>query len=158
MDNNQLEFTRMVKKYQSVIYSVCLMYGNDAEETNDLMQEALIRLWKGFDSFRGESEMKTWVWRVTMNSCINQDQKKKRRRETHDIDLGNMLQVEAEEDSKQLKILYDRIHRLQPFDRALVLLWLDGTPYEDIGNIIGISTKNVSVKLMRIKEQLKKMK
>lgn len=158
MDNNQLEFTRMVKKYQSVFYSVCLMYGNDAEETNDLMQEALIRLWKGFDSFRGESEMKTWVWRVTMNSCINQDQKKKRRRETHDIDLGNMLQVEAEEDSKQLKILYDRIHRLQPFDRALVLLWLDGTPYEDIGNIIGISTKNVSVKLMRIKEQLKKMK
>lgn len=158
MDNNQLEFTRMVKKYQSVIYSVCLMYGNDAEETNDLMQEALIRLWKGFDSFRGESEMKTWIWRVTMNSCINQDQKKKRRRETHDIDLGNMLQVEAEEDSKQLKILYDRIHRLQPFDRALVLLWLDGTPYEDIGNIIGISTKNVSVKLMRIKEQLKKMK
>lgn len=158
MDNNQLEFTRMVKKYQSTIYSVCLMYGNDAEETNDLMQEALIRLWKGFDSFRGESEMKTWVWRVTMNSCINQDQKKKRRKETHDIDLGNMLQIEAEEDSKQLKILYDRIHRLQPFDRALVLLWLDGTPYEDIGSIIGISTKNVSVKLMRIKEQLKKMK
>ena len=158
MDNNQLEFTKMVKKYQSAIYSVCLMYGNDAEETNDLMQEALIRLWKGFDSFRGESEMKTWVWRVTMNSCINQDIKKKRRNETHSIDLGNLLRVEAEEDSKQLKILYDRIHRLPPFDRALVLLWLDGTPYEDIGNIIGISTKNVSVKLMRIKEQLKKMK
>lgn len=148
----------MVKTYQSTIYTVCLMYGNDAEETNDLMQEALIRLWKGFDSFRGESEMKTWVWRVTMNSCINQDQKKKRRKEVHDIDLGNMLQVEEEEDSKQLKMLYDRIHRLQPFDRALVLLWLDGTPYEDIGNIIGISTKNVSVKLMRIKEQLKNMK
>lgn len=158
MDNNQLEFTKMVKTYQSTIYTVCLMYGNDAEETNDLMQEALIRLWKGFDTFRGESEMKTWVWRVTMNSCINQDQKKKHRKEVHDIDLGNMLQVEVEEDSKQLKMLYDRIHRLQPFDRALVLLWLDGTPYEDIGSIIGISTKNVSVKLMRIKEQLKNMK
>lgn len=158
MVSNELEFTRMVRKYQSTIYSVCLMFGNDAEETNDLMQEALIRLWKGFDSFRGEAEMKTWIWRVTMNSCINQDQKKKRRRETHEVDLGNILHVEAEEDSKQLKMLYDRIHRLEPFDRALVLLWLDGTPYEDIGSIIGISTKNVSVRLMRIKEQLKKMK
>lgn len=158
MEDLQLEFTRMVKKYQNTIYSVCLMFGNDAEETNDLMQEALIRLWKGFHTFKGEADMKTWIWRVTMNSCINQDKKKKRRKETHEVDLGNLLSVESEEDSKQLKILYDRIHKLQPFDRAIVLLWLDGTPYEEIGVIVGITTKNVSVRLMRIKEALKKMK
>ena len=54
-------------------------------------------------------------------------------------------------------MLYDRIHRLNPFDRAIVMLWLEGTSYDEIGEIMGITTKNVSVRLLRIKEQLKKM-
>jgi RNA polymerase sigma-70 factor (ECF subfamily) len=56
-----------------------------------------------------------------------------------------------------VRLLYDRIHQLNPFDRAIVMLWLDGMPYDEIGEIIGITTKNVSVRLIRIKEQLKKM-
>ena len=48
-------------------------------------------------------------------------------------------------------------HRLNPFDRAIVLLWLENMSYEEIGAIVGISTKNVSVRLYRIKEELKKM-
>ena len=56
-----------------------------------------------------------------------------------------------------VRLLYDRIHQLNPFDRAIVMLWLDGMPYDEIGEIMGITTKNVSVRLIRIKEQLKKM-
>ena len=56
-----------------------------------------------------------------------------------------------------VRLLYDRIHQLNPFDRAIVMLWLDGMPYDEIGEIVGITTKNVSVRLIRIKEQLKKM-
>jgi RNA polymerase sigma-70 factor (ECF subfamily) len=54
-------------------------------------------------------------------------------------------------------MLYKRIHRLKPFDRAIVLLWLEGMPYEEIASIVGITTKNVSVRLYRIKEELKRM-
>lgn len=67
------------------------------------------------------------------------------------------LFCDEDNDAKQIRQLYDRIHRLAPVDRAIVLLWLDNVSYEEIGQIIGISTKNVSVKLVRIKEQLKKM-
>ena len=54
-------------------------------------------------------------------------------------------------------MLYQRIHALKPFDRAIVLLWLKGVTYEEIGEIVGITAKNVSVRLYRIKEELKKM-
>ena len=60
--------------------------------------------------------------------------------------------------SRQVKLLHDRIQRLQPFDRAIVLLWLENISYEEIGQIVGISTKNVSIRLFRIREQLKNMK
>ena len=67
------------------------------------------------------------------------------------------LYEDRDEDSRQIKMLYERIHRLKPFDRAIVMLWLEGISYEGIGAIVGISTKNVSVRLVRIKEELKKM-
>ena len=60
-------------------------------------------------------------------------------------------------DTQQVDLLHQRISRLKPFDRAIVLLWLENLSYEEIGQIVGISTKNVSVRLFRIKEQLKQM-
>ena len=70
-----------------------------------------------------------------------------------DIDLFN----DDDSDSRQIRMLYDRINQLGPFDRAIVLLWLENMSYEEIGAVIGISAKNVSVRLVRIKEELKKM-
>ena len=62
-----------------------------------------------------------------------------------------------DDDTKQVDMLHQRISQLKPFDRAIVLLWLENLSYEEIGQIVGISTKNVSVRLFRIKEQLKQM-
>lgn len=71
-------------------------------------------------------------------------------------DHGYQPFEDKDENSRQIRLLYDRIHRLSPFDRAIVLLWLENMSYEEIGAIVGISTKNVSVRLYRIKEELKK--
>ena len=70
------------------------------------------------------------------------------------IDLYN----DRDSDTMQIKQLHDRINRLGMFDRAIVMLWLENMSYEEIGSVVGISEKNVSVRLYRIKEQLKKMK
>lgn len=67
------------------------------------------------------------------------------------------LFTDTDEDTRQIQQLYRRINKLGIVDRAIILLWLENMSYEEIGQIIGISTKNVSVKLVRIKEQLKKM-
>ena len=156
MKTLETAFTQMIKEHKSTIYTVCFMFSKDSDEVNDLFQEVLINLWQGFASFEGKSKIGTWIWRVSFNTCISQERKKKRTSAiplTIGIDLFN----DKDDDTIQVKMLYDRIHRLKPFDRAIVLLWLEGMPYDEIASIVGITTKNVSVRLYRIKEELKQM-
>ena len=156
MKTLETAFAQMVKEHKNTIYTVCFMFSKDSDEANDLFQEVLINLWQGFASFEGKCKIDTWIWRVSFNTCISQERKKKRTSAiplTMGIDLFN----DKDDDTKQVKMLYDRIHRLNPFDRAIVLLWLEGMPYDEIAAIVGITTKNVSVRLYRIKEELKQM-
>lgn len=156
MKENERQFADIVRQHKSSIYSVCYMFAKDADEADDLFQEVLINLWKGMDSFRHESKINTWIWRVSFNTCISADRKKKRKKEVR-LSMDVNLFESPDEDSRQIRMLHERIHRLQPFDRAIVMLWLEGISYEEIGAIVGISVKNVSVRLVRIKEMLKQM-
>ena len=147
---------QMIREQKSTVYLVCYMFSKDSDEVDDLVQEVLINLWKGFARFEGRSDIRTWVYRVSLNTCISADRRRKRNRTlplTMDIDPFD----ENDADNRQTALLHRRISRLQPFDRAIVLLWLENLSYEEIGQIVGISTKNVSVRLVRIKEQLKSM-
>src|SRR5574344_1452119 len=158
MEPNEKEFAQVVREQKSTIYTVCYMFSKDNDEVNDLFQEILINLWKGFDSFEGRSDIRTWVYRVALNTCITIDRKKKRRRDKEaKVEMDINLYEDNDADTKQVKKLYERINKLGVFDRAIVLLWLEGMPYDDSGQIVGISPKNVSVKLVRIREELKNM-
>ena len=101
--------------------------------------------------------MKTWIWRVSLNTCLTFERKKKRSVETVPLNMDINLFTDTDDDTRQIQQLYRRINKLGVVDRAIILLWLENMSYEEIGQIIGISTKNVSVRLVRIKEQLKKM-
>lgn len=156
METLDTTFAQMIREHKSTIYTVCFMFSKDSDEVSDLFQEVLINLWKGYESFQNRSSVDTWIWKVSFNTCISYERKKQKRTIlplTMDINLFE----DKDEDSRQIRQLYDRIHRLKPFDRAIVLLWLENMSYEEIGAIVGISTKNVSVRLYRIKEELKKM-
>jgi RNA polymerase sigma-70 factor (ECF subfamily) len=152
----EAEFAQIVKANRSTIYTVCYMFSKDPDEIGDLFQETLINLWRGFASFKGKSEVSTWIWRVSLNTCISSERKKKLRR-TEPLSMELNVFDSRDEDNRQIQMLHSRIHRLQPFDRAIVLLWLENLSYEEIASIVGISVKNVSVRLFRIKEELKKM-
>lgn len=154
MNEKESQFTQIVREHKSTIYSVCYMFSSDQDEVNDLFQEVLIKLWQGFDKFEGRSEMRTWVYRVSLNTCISIDRKKKSRPATTILD-GVDLFDDSGGENHQLSLLHSRISQLPPFDRAIVLLWLENMSYEEIGAIVGISPQNVSVKLFRIKERLK---
>lgn len=157
MDTLELDFAQVVREHKGTIYTVCYMFSKDEDEVADLFQDILINLWKGFSKFRGESNIKTWIYRVSLNTCISSDRKKKRKGETVPLDMNINLFDDSQEDTKQIRMLQGRISRLGPFDRAIVLLWLENLSYDEIGAIVGISAKNVSVRLVRIREQLKNM-
>ncbi|MBR1957130.1 MAG: sigma-70 family RNA polymerase sigma factor [Bacteroidales bacterium] len=157
MDTLELDFAQVVREHKGTIYTVCYMFSKDEDEVADLFQDILINLWKGFSKFRGESNIKTWIYRVSLNTCISSERKKKRKGETVPLDMNINLFDDSQEDTKQIRMLQGRISRLGPFDRAIVLLWLENLSYDEIGAIVGITAKNVSVRLFRIKEQLRNM-
>lgn len=157
MENFELQFTKMVKEYRKTIYTVCYFFSKDTEEVNDLFQEILINLWKGFPKFRGESDIKTWIWRVSLNTCSNQKRKKDSRVQTVPLSMDIDLYNDDDQHSRQIQMLYDRINRLDVFDKAIILLWLENMTYQDIASVVGISTAAVTTRLFRIKEQLKSM-
>ena len=149
-------FERIIEAHKASIYSVCYMYAANKIEADDIFQEILINLWKGLKSFRGESELKSWVYRISLNTCISYQRKK--RVKTEPLDIAPEIFTTDSPAGRQTEQLRRRITRLDPMDRAIVLLWLEDMAYEEIGAIVGMSAKNVGVRLIRIKEKLKKQR
>ena len=157
MDNKEREFAQIVLENKRRIYTVCYMFSKDADEVNDLFQEILINLWKGLQSYEGDKFISTWVWRVSLNTCINYSKKQKRSIEKVPLDVNINLFEDMDDDSMQIRQLYDRINNLGYIDRSIILMWLENLSYDEIGSILGITANNVSVKLVRIREKLKSM-
>ena len=160
MESQKKYFEQLVNGNKDTIYTVCYMFSKDEDEVADLFQETLINVWKGMaKQDKQPANLRGWIYRVALNTCISSDRKKRRRPTvplTMDINLfGGSHESGTRE--RHAELLHQRISRLQPFDRAIVLLWLEDISYEEIGQIMGITAKNVSVRLFRIREQLKRM-
>lgn len=156
MNYKEEQFTHLVREHKSTIYTVCYMFSHDEDEVNDLFQETLINMWKGIDSFREESKISTWIYRVALNTCLLQERKKKKEVQKVPLTMNVNFFNDEDANSTQVRQLHQRISKLGLVDRAIVMMWLEGMSYDEIGAVMGISAKNVGVKLFRIKEQLKK--
>lgn len=158
MDNLEREFENVIKLHKNTIYTVCYMFSKDADEVAEMFQEISINIWRGFADFRGDSNIKSWIWRVCLNTCISTERKKQRVvKERIAWKIKSTAESSARSDSRQLRMLRERINMLDLFDRAIVLLWLENLSYEEIALLMGISVKNVSVRLVRIREKIKKL-
>ena len=147
METKEQRVSRVVEEYKRTIYTVCYMFSKDEDEVNDLFQEILIRLWQGFDSFEGKSDIKTWIYRVSLNYCLNYDKKQKRAGDRVELDMDIKPYEDNYEKSLQVKHLYKRINALGLVDRSVILLWLEGLSYDEIGAILGISVKTYRKKM-----------
>ena len=156
---SETEFEKLIYDNQGLIIKVCNIYGNNRHDKDDLFQDITINLWKGLDSFKGDSKLSTWIYKVSLNTAISRFRRKKFN--TVDIDQIHDLKtdppVHENEQEFQIKALYKAISKLKPVEKAIILLYLEEKSYDEIAGIIGISTKNVSVKLVRIKKKLEKI-
>ena len=156
-NDKEHQFELLVRQHKRTIYTVCYMFSHDKAEIDDLFQEILIRLWNGFETYEGRSDARIWIYRVALNTAINQDKKKRRRIETVPLTV-DIDPFEADNPkTEQVRKLHDLISQLELIDRSLILLWLEGISYDEIGAIIGITPNNVGVRLARIKEKLVQM-
>ena len=135
------------------------MYENDADVRDDLFQEIVLQLWKSFSTFRGESKITTWMYRIALNTAISGFRKRTRLVKTEDLrelhlNICDSAHDDREEDFQRLQWA---IRQLPEIERAMIMMALEEIPYEEIAETIGITQNNVHVRMNRIREKLKKL-
>jgi len=147
-------FLELIYRHQSIIHKICFVYCNNRADREDLQQEIILQLWKSLPSFRENAAFSTWMYRVALNTAINQT-----RRPGLLFDTSSSPDIPYDPSkfydlSEEILILYRAISQLRKVEKAIILLWLEEKTYEEIAESIGISVKNVSVKLVRIRTRL----
>jgi RNA polymerase sigma-70 factor (ECF subfamily) len=162
MENKEQEFQTIIKEYQHMIYRLCCSYIADDQIRKDLYQNILIRLWKGMDSFQNRSSIGTWVYRIAVNTSLDflrKELKSNARSKQVPIDDLNVADRSANQEdviinSERTQLMYKCINMLSFIEKTIISLYLEDLSYRQIAKIIGISEKNVSVKITRIKKKL----
>ena len=153
------KFISVIKTHQKLIYKVCYSYCSNQDHRKDLQQDILLQLWRSFSKFDGRVKMSTWIYRVALNTAISfyrKDQKHDHKTDVFDEQIISISDTEVElEKDENLALLLHFIEQLNEMDKALVLLYLDGNKYSEIGDVLGLSESNVATKLSRIKKKLK---
>ncbi len=133
------------------------MYADDSEHLKDLYQEVVANIWQGFDSYRNESKISTWIYRIAINTCVSYIRRNSKHSLLSRIDDNSIGIVdENTEHHMQLKTMYELISQLNRIDKAIIMLWLDEYSYEEIATFTGMSRNNVASRIHRIKERLVK--
>lgn len=125
--------------FAGIIIKLCRAYTNSQEDFEDYYQEVCLQIWKSKDNFREESEWSTWVYRISLNVCLTLLKKKKNHSQHF---VSDYLPTEATEDNyafshESLNLLYEAIRKLSEIDRAIIMLYLEEKPYQEIADIIG---------------------
>ena len=150
------EFVALINLHRGLIYKVCHLYGRDRDDKEDLFQEIVLQIWRAFPSFRKESRITTWMYRVALNTAISYFRKEKRKPESQGISIAE-LQLPDLETNDDVEILHRAIQHLTQVEKGMIILYLDEKSYQEIADILGITVSNVGVKINRIKAKLEKI-
>jgi RNA polymerase sigma-70 factor (ECF subfamily) len=147
-------FLELIHRHQSILHKICFAYCANPPEREDLQQEIVLQLWRSYPSFQGKSQFSTWMYRVALNTAINRTTKPNI---FSDSPKANEVAYDPGDDydlSEEIRMLHKAIARLKKVDRAIILLWLEELSYKEIAETIGITEKNVSVRIVRVKNRL----
>ena len=162
MNSREEQFKQIVNEFQDVLYRLCWSYVNTEDDCKDLFQIILVKVWRNLHTFKNRSSLSTWLYRLAVNTSIDYIRTTRRYQNSFSTtDLADIHLIDSTTDSEKnylhsekLELLHTCIGRLSFVDKTLVLLYLEELSYKEIAEILGISEKNVSVKLVRIKKLL----
>lgn len=159
MSAKEKEFSQLIKDNQGLIIKVSRLYTNSIEDEQDLFQEIVLQLWRSYDTFKGQSKISTWMYRVALNTAITLFRKKTKSPQTDELQDFHYKDFVEDDEEKQQQIstLYKVIKMLPNVERAIVTMYLDDLPYKDIAENLGITEVNARVKMNRLKKTLKEL-
>jgi RNA polymerase sigma factor (sigma-70 family) len=153
----QERFQSRIEEHKKILYKICNSYCRDRDARDDLAQEIIIQLWQSFGKYDESRRFSTWMYRIALNVAISFYRREKTRTRHVISDEEHLLEAanETESQSEEIRILYQFIEGLDPLNKALVLLDLDGNNYQEIAEVVGISETNVATKISRLKSKMK---
>ncbi len=150
------QFTTIYHQHHAKVFRLCKGYFNGEEETaNDTVQEIFIKVWEHLDSFRNESTVSTWIYRISVNCCLLHARKPSVKKEVRLQYLPDVAQEEYDPvTEEQLRKMYHCIGQLEEVGKLIILLVLEGVDYQEIAGVVGISEDSLRVRIHRIKKSL----
>ena len=155
------KFLELLNENQNRILRICRVYAWNSADQDDLYQEILFQIWRGLPDLKEKQFANTWLYRVAINTAISFARKRGVRTDrvvyvehadlTHTIESRQTTEQNTDD---RLATLYNAIYSLDPVERALVTLFLEGLTYEQIAEATGITANNVGVMLHRAKKKL----
>lgn len=163
MNHKEERFKEIINEQHRRISSICRYYTKGEDDQKDLYQEILVNIWKSLETFRGDSAIGTWVYRVAVNTALGFAGKTIRRMQVSVSLDDKALKIFSDDEKEQdyvrkeqlISDLQDQINLLNVIDKVLITLMLEGLSYREIADIVGVTEPNVRIKIHRIKETLR---
>lgn len=152
-------FLSALEQNQEKLFRICSIYSEDDEDAKDLFQEVLVHIWRSMSTFKGNSAIGTWMFRVALNVCLRFKSKYTKNQQRlirlDSIIISNFRSEEkSDEENEKLKALRRCVKKLNEGYKAIVSLYLEGLAYREISSILGLSENHIAVKIKRIKSKL----
>lgn len=150
-------FLELTERYGQLVNRICLSYADSSADFEDLRQDVWINVWKSLDGFRADSSIDTWIYRITLNTCVSCLRKRKRSVLTSPIDgiFPEPVDEEASDSLRErIRVLHGLISRLSPLDKAIMTMHLDDRSNAEIAEVTGLTKGNVATRLSRIRSRL----
>ena len=167
---DQHSFKTVVDTYQNIIYNTCLGIVKNENDAEDLAQDVFIQVYQSIQSFKGDSKLLTWMYKIAISKCLDFERKKKRKKRFGFVKSifgeNNELVVDTPDfehpgiqlDQKEnAKVLFKTLEQLPENQRiAFVLNKLDGLSYKEVADIMETTVSTIESLLHRAKKNLKK--
>jgi len=153
--NKKTAFLTIIETHQGIVNSLTSLYYAQIEDRKDARQDVIVQLWKAWPSFRGDSKVSTWIYKVSLNTLLTKRRNEQRKIKATYLD-SDWTELGTTTSDDDVLLLQQVIGLLNDDDKALVILYLEGYKNIEIAEMLEISSTNVSSRLSRIKTKLKK--
>lgn len=148
-------FDNWLSQHKGILFKIVRAYAFNAHDQDDLFQEIALQLWRSIPEFRGEAKASTWIYRVALYTASAWTRREKKQPRTEPlVTVAHTLTIVSQPSHPRVDWLYEQIAQLDPIDRSVCLLMLEGFSYKEMAEMLGISESNVGVKIHRIKQRL----
>lgn len=150
--SNENEFVSLIQQHSGIIYKIINLYVDEEEDKKDLHQEILLQAWKSYQRFQGNSSFATWLYKVSLNTVLTFNKKKRKHSELKTADKLSAQNSTSKKEKSEL--LYQLVRQLNEVDRMIMTLHLEGYKNPEIADITGLKLNHINVKLHRLKNQI----